>query len=332
MFAAERGNTVICIGHQILNPEQYREFISSPWVAERIVGPGAVQLVCVMAGAADLPGPGSLPVVIAAITQDPSLRLQWSDLTIGEAEVDELARRVGENPLAATSLATLLRAQASLTVDQGLAAESAVYAMLQAGPEFARWRAANDDLGEQHDHQPVLVRRDGEEMTITLNRPDRHNALSTQMRGALTEALTLATVDSSIELVRLDGNGPSFCAGGDLAEFGLRPDPATAHVTRLALSPGRLIHQLANRVECQLHGHALGSGVEMASFAGRVVATSDASIGLPEVALGLIPGAGGTVSLTRRSGRHVVARLALLGERLNAKQAQHVGLVDHIAG
>ena len=74
---------------------------------------------------------------------------------------------------------------------------------------------------------------------MTLNRPRRHNAVTSALRDGLAEALTLALVDTSIVTVRLRGAGASFCSGGDLDEFGSFPDPATAHVTRLTRSPAR---------------------------------------------------------------------------------------------
>ena len=131
------------------------------------------------------------------------------------------------------------------------------------------------------------------------------------MRDELAQSLSVAVVDESISSVVLRGNGPSFCSGGDLDEFGTRPDPATAHMTRLARSPARLIHQLAARTIVQLHGAAFGGGIEIAGFAGVVEAHPDTRIALPEVGLGLIPGAGGTVSLTHRIGRQRTAARAV---------------------
>ena len=117
----------------------------------------------------------------------------------------------------------------------------------------------------------------------------------------------MAASDPSIAAVRLIGAGRSFSSGGDLDEFGSFPDPATAHVTRLTRSPARLAHLLGDRLEVHLHGACMGAGIELPAFARRVVATDDVAIALPEVGLGLIPGAGGTVSLPRRIGRQRTA-------------------------
>ena len=129
----------------------------------------------------------------------------------------------------------------------------------------------------------------------------------------------------------LAGAGPSFCSGGDLDEFGSFPDPATAHITRLARSSGRVLAAIAPKVVAHLHGACMGAGIELPAFAGRVVADPDTVISLPEVGLGLLPGAGGTVSLPRRIGRQRTCELALTQRRIDASTALGWGLVDEIA-
>src|SRR5207302_11376164 len=143
----------------------------------------------------------------------------------------------------------------------------------------------------------VVVERAGADLAVTLWRPERHNAVDTAIRNGLVEALLVACADPSIGRVVLAGAGPSFCSGGDLDEFGTLPDPATAHLVRLTRRPARLLAELGSRLEARLHGACIGAGIEMAAFAGRVVARPDTVISLPELRLGLIPGAGGTVSL-----------------------------------
>jgi enoyl-CoA hydratase/carnithine racemase len=177
----------------------------------------------------------------------------------------------------------------------------------------------------------VRVERDGDALHVTLTRVEARNALDTAMRDQLVEALQLAALDGSIAEVHLRGEGPAFCAGGDLDEFGSRPDPATAHLVRILQSAGRAIDAVSDRVVAHVHGACRGSGVELPAFAGRVVARTDTTFGLPEVSLGLIPGAGGTVSLPRRIGRHRTAWLALSGEALDAQTALEWGLVDELS-
>jgi len=177
----------------------------------------------------------------------------------------------------------------------------------------------------------VLATRDGDVLFVALNRPRRHNAFSRSMRDALSEVLAMAVVDDSIARIEMSGSGPSFCSGGDLGEFGSFVDPASAHTTRLTRSPARLLHRLRERTSVYLHGACIGAGIELSAFAGHVSAHPDAQIALPEVPLGLIPGAGGTVSITRRAGRQRCAELALLGRPITSATALAWGLIDEIS-
>ena len=275
---------------------------------------------------------GGLPVVVAWVGGSfGDVGSAAVDLIVGPDDVDGLITAVATAPLAATTLALLLRSADTDDAEAGLIAESAAYSMLQAGPEFARWRDEQRPRTICDTEACVLTERRDDHLDITLNRPDRHNAISTGLRDALHEALSLAVIDDSIATVSIRGAGPSFSSGGDLDEFGMRPDPATAHRTRLARSPARLLHRLSDRTTVHLHGAALGGGIEWAAFGGRVVAHPDTSIGLPEIELGLIPGAGGTVSITRRCGRQRTAALALTGRRIDANTALAWGLVDEVS-
>ena len=132
----------------------------------------------------------------------------------------------------------------------------------------------------------------------------------------------------------LSGNGPSFCSGGDLAEFGTFADPASAHLARTRHSPALALDALTARLgracRAEVHGRVLGSGLEMAAFCGWVEAHEDSVFGLPELSLGLIPGAGGTVSVTRRIGRWRTAYLVLSGRTIDADTALAWGLVDAV--
>jgi enoyl-CoA hydratase/carnithine racemase len=176
----------------------------------------------------------------------------------------------------------------------------------------------------------VRVERTGDVLELWLNRPEKRNAFSAEMRDALCEALGVPVIDPSITRVRLCGEGAAFCSGGDLDEFGTLPDPATAHAIRSTRHPARWLHDLGARVECVIHGACVGAGIELRAFAPRIVARPDTRIRLPELAMGLVPGAGGTVSLPLRIGRQRTVWLGLSGVELDAETALDWGLVDAI--
>lgn len=217
----------------------------------------------------------------------------------------------------------------------GVVTESLAYSTLQAGPEFARWLSERGAAAVPEIADPVAVQRVDDVLDIRFDRPQRHNAFSTDTRAALLEALAVAQLDSSVSGIVLGGNGPSFCSGGDLAEFGTFADPASAHLARTRHSPALVLDELTARLgrrcRAEVHGQVLGSGLEMAAFCGWIEAARDSVFGLPELSLGLLPGAGGTVSVTRRIGRWRTAYLVLSGHTVDAETALAWGLVDAIS-
>jgi enoyl-CoA hydratase/carnithine racemase len=295
---------------------------------------GAVLVDCRGAGA-NCPPRLNLPhCVIIGIHAERDLPVPRCIDVVAESDAAcaHLLQRIGANPLAAATLVDLLRHEAWSQVDTGLTLESLAYSTLQHGQEFERWLSTRTSRMVAPAFDPVLIERSGDALTITLNQPARRNAFSAAMRDALCESLKLVLLDASIRNLTLCGAGPSFCAGGDLDEFGSQRDAAIAHAGRLSRSTGRLLHQLADRTTCKLQGACIGAGIELPAFAGRIEARADAFFELPEVGMGLIPGAGGTVSIPRRIGRLRTARMALGGERLSADIALQWGLVDAIVG
>lgn len=288
--------------------------------------------------AAALRALGQLPCPTVAVGPEgcgaPELRDRFDVAVADEASLALLAGRVARTPLAAMALVQLLRLGRDLDLGGALVAESLAYAALQAGPEFTAWlRARGAPRPPAASAEPaVFAHREGEVLSVVLNRPARRNAYSSAMRDALVEALAVAAADDGVRDVVLSGAGPAFCSGGDLDEFGTRPDPATAHAVRSTRSAARLLAACASRVRVRVHGACVGAGVELAAFAGRVSAAPGAFFELPELAMGLVPGAGGTASLPRRIGRQRTAWLALSGERIDAATALRWGLVDEVVG
>jgi len=242
-----------------------------------------------------------------------------------------LLEAIEKTPAAATAFAMLLRGKDDHSIGECLLLESLVYSVLQAGSEFQTWLGSLRRVEPATDRGPAVeIQREDDELVINLTRPHVHNAFNSKMRDELVEALTVASVDPSIRSIVLRGEGPSFCSGGDLSEFGTLADPASAHLLRVTRNVARLMAPLRQRLQVRLHGACIGAGIELAAFAGRVTAAPDTHLMLPEVSMGLIPGAGGTVSIPRRVGRHRTAWLALSGARIDAATALEWGLVDEI--
>jgi enoyl-CoA hydratase/carnithine racemase len=247
-----------------------------------------------------------------------------------------LTERCRQWPHAAAVCDDVLR---TLDVDgptrAGVITESLAYSTLQSGPEFARWLHERGPTTLPDIPNPVVAKRIDDSLRVSFNRPQRHNAFTTDARATLLELLAVAQLDTSVREVVLTGNGPSFCSGGDLAEFGTFDDPASAHLARTrhstALALDELTRRLGRACRAEVHGQVLGSGLEMAAFCGHVTCTPDATLGLPELTLGLLPGAGGTVSITRRIGRWRTAYLVLSGRFIDPRTALAWGLVDEIS-
>lgn len=256
------------------------------------------------------------------MTADPTRAL------LGDLWDDDVATAVEQNPQASAACVRLLTDRAP-SVEEGLVAESLAYAELQAGPEFALWLDERGPVTPVPSPEPVLLDREDDHLTITLNRPETHNAVDVALRDGLFEALELVEADATLT-VTLRGAGPSFCSGGDLREFGTFPDPASAHAIRLERLPARALAAVADRATAQVHAHCVGAGAELAAFCHRVIADPGTLFRLPEVSMGLVPGQGGTVSIPRRIGAQRSAWLALTGRPIDASTALEWGLVDQL--
>ncbi|MEO7657962.1 MAG: enoyl-CoA hydratase/isomerase family protein [Sphingomicrobium sp.] len=172
--------------------------------------------------------------------------------------------------------------------------------------------------------------RDNSTLSITIDRPAARNAIDAPLRDALNEAFSLAALDPDVRRVKLRSTGKAFSVGADLGEFGTTRDPANAHGIRALTLPAYPLSRCGKIVDCHVQGACVGSGLEMVAFAGRITAAPSAWFQLPELAMGLIPGAGGTISVPRRIGRQRAALMILSGRRVNAATALRWGLIDAI--
>lgn len=246
-----------------------------------------------------------------------------------EESLDHLRAYVAAQPASSAVLAQVLRMTLRLDFDQALALESMAYSMLLASSGFRAWRAGRPKRRREEEgaERVNLVKADGV-LRIELSRPAARNAFDAAMRDALVEALEFALEDPDALPVELVGAGPGFSSGGDLDEFGDAPDPAEAHLVRTLQSPARLVAALGPRLTARLHGACIGAGIEVPAAAARITARPGATFRLPEVSMGLIPGAGGTATVPRRIGRERACYMALSGAEIDLDTALAWGLVD----
>lgn len=175
----------------------------------------------------------------------------------------------------------------------------------------------------------VRVEKSGGVLAITLNRPERRNAITVEMYAALADAIEGAADDQGVRVITFRGEGPDFAAGNDLADFiGALPDD------RSDIPVWRLLRALA---ACEIplvaavQGNCVGIGTTMLLHCDLVVADGSAIFSMPFVDLGLVPEAASSLLLPRLAGRRRAARYLLLGEPFGLDEAQAIGLVSHRA-
>jgi enoyl-CoA hydratase/carnithine racemase len=166
---------------------------------------------------------------------------------------------------------------------------------------------------------------------VTLNRPQALNAFSVKMRDDLYEVLSAVKADDEIRVVVFKGAGDrAFCAGADLKEFLTAPSAVQARRIRAVRDLWRLFLSIPQPLIAALHGYVLGSGIEIALFCDLRIASYDVVFGLPEVQLGILPGAGATQTLPRVMGLSRALDMLLTGRRLNGEEALQTGLVNRL--
>lgn len=178
--------------------------------------------------------------------------------------------------------------------------------------------------------ETVIYEKQGEIGWVKLNRPDRLNLYSVQMRDDLWEVLTAARDDPQVRAIILHGAGGGFCAGADLSEFGTAPSPAIARDVRWARDVWGVLREMEKLTMAAMHGYALGSGLEMALLCDLRLAAEGTRFGLPETGMSLIPAAGGTQGLPRVVKRGTALSMILSGERIEAAEAHRLRLVHRM--
>ena len=171
----------------------------------------------------------------------------------------------------------------------------------------------------------ITTFKDGDVLVVVSNNPPV-NALGVAVRTGLVEAIAAADADAGIKAVVIRGEGRTFFAGADITEF-----------TKPPMEPGLptvvdIIEACTKPVVAAIHGTALGGGLEVALACHYRVAVPSAKLGLPEVKLGILPGAGGTQRLPRFVGVEAALPMIVSGDPISAKQAQAIGLIDRIVG
>ncbi len=174
----------------------------------------------------------------------------------------------------------------------------------------------------------LIVTRHGRVLHLTLNRPAARNALNNALLSELAATLEAAASDSEISVCVIAGNERFFAAGADLNEMAEKDLAATLNDIRPQL--WARINAFNKPLIAAVNGYAVGAGCELALLCDLVIAGENARFGLPEITLGIMPGAGGTQRLIRSVGKSLASKMVLTGESITARQALAAGLVSDV--
>ncbi len=183
-------------------------------------------------------------------------------------------------------------------------------------------------MSEPASAAPVLVRRDGAVGIVQMNRPEKRNALDLTMRAAIAAAFTELESDAAVKAIVVTGSDTVFAAGADL---NLLVDKGAQEVADIDL--GRYWAPVAGSrkpVIAAVSGFALGAGCELALMCDFIVADMSARFGQPELAVGIMPGAGGTQRLIRTLGKQVASLMLMTGDQITGERAFQLGLVAEL--
>ena len=180
-------------------------------------------------------------------------------------------------------------------------------------------------------YENLLIERDGAVLIVTINRPDKLNALNTQTVTELDRAMEAARTDAEVRVIILTGSGEkSFVAGADINELAVQSPVNRREHARSGRAVFDRIERLGKPVIAAINGFALGGGCELAMACTLRIAADTAKLGQPEINLGLIPGYAGSQRLPRLVGRGRALELLLLGAPIPADEAWRIGLVNKV--
>lgn len=174
----------------------------------------------------------------------------------------------------------------------------------------------------------ILSQQKNRVLTLTLNRPEVRNALSTPCLELLVQHLEQADINDEIGAIVISGNSRFFAAGADLNE--LQQQTVATAITDKRPQIWHRLSLISKPIITAANGYAFGAGFELLLASDIIVAGESARFGLPEITLGLMPGAGGTQRLIRTVGKSLAMQMALTGEPINAKRALQAGLISEI--
>jgi enoyl-CoA hydratase len=181
------------------------------------------------------------------------------------------------------------------------------------------------------DKKYVLYEKQEKVATLTLNRPESLNALNTALLTELRTALEEADADVAVRVVVITGaGGKAFCAGADVAELLKRTPEEARAFSQWFQGIFTLLESMRKPVIAKIHGFCLGGGLELALACDFRIASDKSVFGLPEVNLAIIPGGGGTQRLPRLIGKTKALELLMIGEQINATDAERLTLVNEI--
>lgn len=177
----------------------------------------------------------------------------------------------------------------------------------------------------------VVTERKGDIVWLTLNRPERLNAINLEMRDELWVQLELLRDDPSVRAAVFSGAGErAFSAGADITEFGTAPTFVEARDARIRRDLWGVLADLEIPLIASIDGFAYGAGLELSLYCDLRVASHDSTFAIPEVTLGYIPSAGGTQTLPRHISSSEALRMATTGEPISAEEAYTLGFVQRV--